>query len=104
RALLGHRTLGPFRQRVGAWVSSQTAYPSRIRVEDKDRIRFIATRDIQWIEAQDYYVMLHFAGEQILRRGTLKQFLRTLDPAFFVRGHRYAPVNARTFPELPLRA
>jgi two-component system, LytTR family, response regulator len=102
RALLGQRTLGVFRQRVGAWVNSRTAYPTRIRVEDKDRIRFIATRDIQWIEAQDYYAMLHFAAEKILRRGTLKQFLHTLDPAQFVRVHRSAAVNIRHVRELTL--
>src|SRR5262245_50971353 len=35
----------PFRRRVAAWVESQPAYASRIRVEDKDRVRFIALRD-----------------------------------------------------------
>src|SRR5215467_4683578 len=44
RALVGRRHLAPFRQRVGAWVASQPAYPSRIRVEDRDRIRFIPVR------------------------------------------------------------
>jgi two-component system LytT family response regulator len=102
RALLGGRELRQFRQRIDAWVRSQPAYPSRIRVEDKDRIRFVSTRDIQWIEAQDYYVMLHFANEHILRRGTLKQFLRTLDPAQFVRVHRSAAVNVRHVRELTL--
>ena len=104
RALVGRRNahLGPFRQRVGAWVAAQPAYPARIRVEEKDRIRFIATRDIQWIEAQDYCVLLHLAGERILRRGTLKQFLRTLDPAQFVRVHRSAAVNVRYVRELTI--
>src|SRR6185295_9146338 len=44
RALVGRRHLSPFRQRVGAWVASQEAYPARIRVEDRDRIRFIPVR------------------------------------------------------------
>ena len=107
RALMdrtGRRHLGPFRQRVGAWIASQPAYPSRIRVEDRDRIRFIPVRDIQWIEAQDYCVLLHLAGERILRRGTLKQFLQTLDPAIFVRVHRSAAVNIRHVRELTITA
>jgi two-component system LytT family response regulator len=104
RALMGRRHLAPFRQRVGAWVASQPAYPARIRVEDRDRIRFIPVRDIQWIEAQDYCVLLHVAGERILRRGTLKQFLRTLDPAMFVRVHRSAAVNIRHVRELTITA
>jgi two-component system LytT family response regulator len=104
RALMGRRHLAPFRQRVGAWVASQPAYPARIRVEDRDRIRFIPVRDIQWIEAQDYCVLLHVAGEGILRRGTLKRFLRTLDPAMFVRVHRSAAVNIRHVRELTITA
>ena len=102
RALVGRRQLGPFRQRVGAWVASQPAYPARIRVEDRDRIRFIPVKDIHWIEAQDYCVLLHLAGERILRRGTLKQVLRTLDPALFVRVHRSAAVNVRQVRELTI--
>ena len=53
RALLGERKIVGFRRRVGAWVSEQPAFASRIRVEDDHRIRFVSTRDIQWIEAQD---------------------------------------------------
>lgn len=102
RALVGRRQLGAFRQRVGAWVASQPAYPSRIRVEERERIRFVAVREIQWIEAQDYCVLVHLAGERILRRGTLKQFLRTLDPAQFVRVHRSAAINVRHVRELTI--
>jgi two-component system LytT family response regulator len=102
RALMHRRDLGEFRRNVGAWVAAQPAYPSRIRVEDKDRIRFIPTRDIQWIEAQDYCVLLHLSPERILRRGTLKQFLRTLDPAQFVRVHRSAALNVRHVRELTI--
>src|SRR5262245_36942910 len=104
RALVGRRQLGPFRRRVGAWVTGQPAYPSRIRVEEKDRIRFVAVREVHWVEAQDYCVLLHLAGERILRRGTLKQFLQTADPACFVRVHRSAAVNVRHVRELTITA
>jgi two-component system LytT family response regulator len=104
RALVGRKHLGAFRQRVTAWVASQPSYPSRIRVEERDRIRFVAVRDIHWIEAQDYCVLLHLAGERILRRGTLKRCLRTLDPAQFVRVHRSAAINVRYVRELTLTA
>ena len=105
RALMGQRheaARGELRGRVGAWVAAQPAYPARIRVEEKDRIRFIPVREILWIEAQDYCVLLHLAGERILRRGTLKQFLRTVDPAQFVRVHRSAALNVRHVRELTL--
>jgi two-component system LytT family response regulator len=102
RGLMGRRHLGGFRQRVGAWVDAQPIYASRIRVEERGRIRFVAVRDIHWIEAQDYCVLLHLANERILRRGTLKQFLRGLDPRVFVRVHRSAAVNIRHVAELSL--
>jgi two-component system LytT family response regulator len=102
RALIGRRQIGSFRKRVSSWIDAQPAYPARLRVEDKERIRFVAARDIHWIEAQDYCVLLHLAGERILRRGTLKQFMRTLDPAMFVRVHRSAAVNVRHVRELTI--
>jgi len=47
-------------------------------------------------------VLLHLADERILRRGTLKQCLRTMDPAFMVRVHRSAAVNLRHVRELTI--
>lgn len=102
RALLATRHLGAFQKRVHAWVATQPAFPQRIRVEHRERIRFVAVQDIEWIEAQDYCVLVHFASEHHLRRGTLKQFIRTLDPAIFVRVHRSAAVNVRHIKELTI--
>jgi two-component system LytT family response regulator len=102
RRLVGRGTLASFHRQVGAWVAAQPTFPSRLRVEERERIRFIAVRDIEWIEAQDYCVLLHLGAERILRRGTLKQVLRTLDPSRFVRVHRSAAVNVRHVRELIL--
>jgi two-component system LytT family response regulator len=102
RGLIGRGRLAPFQRRVGAWVASQPTFPSRLRIEDRERIRFIAVRDIEWLEAQDYCVLLHLGAERILRRGTLKQVLRTLDPSRFVRVHRSAAVNVRHVRELTI--
>src|SRR6185295_5344766 len=41
RGLIGRGRLAPFQRRVGAWVASQPTFPSRLRVEDRDRIRFV---------------------------------------------------------------
>lgn len=104
RALLRRRDLTDFHGRVAAWVEAQPNYSARLRIEEKGRIRFIPAQDILWIEAQDYYVLLHLKSERILRRGTLKQFLQTLDPAQFVRVHRSAAVNVRHVQELTITA
>ncbi len=104
RNILRDRQLAGFRERLGAWVASQPAYATRIKVEEPERIRFVPVRDIQWIEAQDYCVLLHLDAERILQRGALKQVLRTLDPAEFVRIHRSAAVNVRHVRELTITA
>jgi hypothetical protein len=72
---------------VGAWVASQPAYPTRIRIEDKDRIRFIRVKRHPVDRGAGLLRAAAPGGERILRRGTLKQFLRTLDPARLVRVH-----------------
>ena len=104
RTILREGRLGGVRDRIGAWVASQPAYASRIKVEEGERIRFVPVRDIVWIEAQDYCVLLHLPSERILQRGPLKQILRTLDPRQFVRVHRSAAVNVRHVRDLTISA
>jgi two-component system, LytTR family, response regulator len=104
RAILRDRRLGGYRERVGAWVASQPAYAARIKVEEPDRIRFVPSNEIVWIEAQDYCVLLHLSSERILKRGTLKQILRMLDPQQFVRVHRSAALNIRHVRDLTITA
>jgi two-component system LytT family response regulator len=104
RGLLGHQKLGDARRKIGAWVAGQPGHATRIRVESDERIRFVAVRDVVWIEAQDYCVLFHLAGEKILQRGTLRQVMQTLDPKFFVRVHRSAAVNVRHVRELTVSA
>ncbi len=76
--------------------------PQRLRIEDDGRIRFVPLRDIRWVEAQDYCVLLHLERERILRRGTLKRTMDDLDPRLFVRVHRSAAVNIRYVKDLVL--
>jgi two-component system LytT family response regulator len=113
RERLQQRSAGEFRDRLEAWLtdsprrSSGASRPkpaARIRVEHNGRIRFVAVRDILWIEAQDYCVLVHLASERILRRGVLKQFLEEIDPRQFVRVHRSAAVNVRAVRELVMTA
>ena len=96
---------GGFRQRVGAWGSwgraaglSERGCGSRRRSASGS----FPCATSSGIEAQDYCVRLHLAADRILRRGTLKQMLRTLDPHEFVRVHRSAAVNVRHVRELTI--
>jgi two-component system, LytTR family, response regulator len=75
-------------------------YLNRIVVRSAGRVSFVPVRDIDWIEAQDYYVELHSGGKSHLVRETLKDLQQRLDPRLFVRIHRSALVNVRKVREI----
>ncbi|HEX9728202.1 MAG TPA: LytTR family DNA-binding domain-containing protein [Gemmatimonadales bacterium] len=68
-------------------------YAQRIMTSQGDRIRFVATRDIDWIEAARNYVRLHTGATRHLVRSSLGKLLTKLDPRQFVRIHRSTIVN-----------
>lgn len=49
--------------------------------------------EIEWIEADDYYVAVHARGQRHLLRESLASLEQRLDPARFVRVHRSTLVN-----------
>jgi two-component system, LytTR family, response regulator len=112
RRALRDQATGALRDKLTAWLRGHDQASdeapggkrpvTRLRVEQEGRIRFVAVRDIRWIEAQDYCVLLHLEGERILRRGTLKRTLEELDARIFVRVHRSAAVNVRHVRDLVL--
>ena len=53
----------------------------------------IKPKDVQWIEAQDYYSVLHLEGRQSWIKMTMKELEKTLDPNSFVRVHRSTIIN-----------
>lgn len=65
----------------------------RILVRDRDRTRVVDVGTIDWIEAADYYSLIHAAGESHLLRETMNELEERLDPATFFRAHRSAIVN-----------
>jgi DNA-binding LytR/AlgR family response regulator len=48
----------------------------------------VPVAEIDWIEAQDYYVEVHCGGRGFLLRRPLKQLEERLDPKRFARVHR----------------
>jgi two-component system LytT family response regulator len=73
--------------------AGRPAFVRRFLVRTRDRITFVKSEDIDWIEAADYYVSLHAGGRAHLIRQTMSEIERQLDPARFVRVHRSAIVN-----------
>jgi two-component system LytT family response regulator len=65
----------------------------RFLVKEKERSRFLAAGEVEWIEAAGNYLKLHAAGAVHLVRATMKEIEARLDPARFARVHRTAIVN-----------
>jgi two-component system LytT family response regulator len=78
-------TLAPSVRVIGA--------PRTVLVKDGARSMFLREDEIDWIEAQDYYVEIHAAGAAHLHREPLRDLEARLDPKRFVRVHRSAIVQ-----------
>lgn len=73
--------------------SESPEYLARIRVNSGERSLILKTREVAWIESDDYYARLHTPRGNYLVRTSLAAFEQKLDPARFVRIHRGAIVN-----------
>jgi two-component system LytT family response regulator len=76
------------------------AYVKKFMVTEAGRIIFLAVEEIQWIEAADYYVLLHLAEKSHLIRETMNALEEKLHPDLFVRIHRSSIVNINCIKEL----
>ena len=79
---------------------SKTGYLQRLSFKDADHLVVLKTADVLWIEAQDYYVLLHSTRGRHLVRATLAAFESRLDPRRFLRIHRGAIVNVDAVREI----
>ena len=79
---------------------SAKPFLERIAVRDSGRILLLRTSDIDWIEADDYYVQLHVRGRSHLLRERMHLLEARLDPRRFVRIHRSTIVNIDRVKEL----
>lgn len=84
------RLLSLLEQQQGA---AKPEYLSRVVVRDRNKVRFVKTADIDWIEASGNYVVLHAGKENHVVRETLATFETQLSPREFVRVSRSAMVN-----------
>jgi two-component system LytT family response regulator len=64
-----------------------------LALKDGARAVFVREDEIDWIEAQDYYVEIHAGSAAHLHRETLHEMELRLDPRRFVRIHRSAIVR-----------
>ncbi|MGO1000224.1 LytR/AlgR family response regulator transcription factor [Lysobacter sp. CA196] len=85
---------------VSAGFVSEPAWATRFSVRVGRRSLFVATADIDWIEADGDYASLHVDGRVHLLRESLHHLATRLDPACFVRVHRSTIVHVDRIAEL----
>jgi len=84
-------------------VSRQSAprtYAQRILVPHGVRTIVVPVNSVEWIGADNDYIVVHAQGKTHLLRGTLGAIEEDLDPQSFVRAHRSILVNIEQIAEL----
>lgn len=83
-----------------AALTTRSSYLNRITLKTGDRLHFVDVKEVDWIEAEDYYAKLHVGKQSHLIRETLSHLEKQLNPARFVRIHRSTIVNVERVKEL----
>jgi two-component system LytT family response regulator len=65
-------------------------YDRRIVVRTREGKQLVDVSEIDWIEAEDYYVRIHAGGRDYLVRTSIASLADRLDPKDFVQVHRSA--------------
>jgi len=85
---------------LGAMLRERSRATRRILVRDRSRTSVIDVGTIDWIEAADYYVLIHAGAETHLLRETMNELEQRLDPGAFFRAHRSAIVHLERVREI----
>ena len=72
---------------------AEEVYATRLAVKEDKKIVLVKTKDIDWIEADGNYVVIHKGEERLRMRETLNALEAKLDPNSFCRIHRSYLVN-----------
>src|ERR1700689_452361 len=73
--------------------TQRAAFLSRFAVKTSDRVAFVRSEQIDWIEATGDYAGLHVGNKTFLIRTSINELARRLDPTAFTRVHRSAIVQ-----------
>ena len=80
--------------------SGQASYIGRFAVRSDGRVRFVAAADVDWVEADGNYMVLHVGAAEHRLRASLAGLTEGLDPKRFVRIHRSVIVNIERIREV----
>ncbi|MEO8944970.1 MAG: LytTR family DNA-binding domain-containing protein [Gemmatimonadaceae bacterium] len=78
----------------------QKAYAQRILIPHGVRTLVVPVDIVEWVGADNDYIVVHSQGKTHLLRGTLGALEQELDPRCFVRAHRSVLVNIEQIAEL----
>ena len=75
-------------------------YLERLSFRAGDHSIVLKAAEVIWIEAEDYYVLIHSKRGRHMVRATLSSLEQRLDPRAFLRVHRAALVNLQEVQEI----
>jgi two-component system, LytTR family, response regulator len=81
------------KQKIAREQSAENREEQRLAVRSAGHVSYVPLKDIDWVEASDYYVILHVGVKSHLLRRSMAELERELDPCIFCRVHRSAIVN-----------
>lgn len=87
-------------QSLLAEMRPEARQPDRIAVKSGNRVFLVKIEDIDWVEADDNYVVLHVGNERHMQRSTIAAMEEKLPEQKFVRISRSAMVNIDRIKEL----
>lgn len=79
---------------------AQSVFLERIVIKSTGKVMFLPVNEIEWIEADDYYVKIHTAERSHLLRESMNELEKSLDPNQFQRIHRSIIVNLSLIKEI----
>jgi two-component system LytT family response regulator len=91
RQQIADRRDGELGRRLAALLQGKSL--KRFPVRENDRVRFVAAEEVDWIEADGTYVVLHAGASRHRVRETLRALCDVLDRETFAQAHRSAILN-----------
>ena len=84
-------------------VQEKTEYLHRLAIKGNETISFLPCKEIDWIESEDNYVLVHAGTFEHLLRESMNSMEHSLDPTHFLRIHRRIIVNVDRIREMQNR-
>ncbi|MCI0616879.1 LytTR family DNA-binding domain-containing protein, partial [bacterium] len=81
-------------------LQNENKYIQRIAVKSDHEISFLRCEQIDWIESEDNYVLVHSGKHTHMIRESMNSMEQSLNPAHFLRIHRGTLVNVDRIREM----